>query len=134
MSSPINPPGGPKDPSSPDELSGAEGADRSQKSQGPSEAFRQTLDRAEEAGDAPNVAGTTATNAADPLAAITDDLRAGRIDVDTAIDRLVERALESRSAEALPPARRGELEAFLRRSLADDPTLVALTGDLERGD
>jgi len=134
MSSPIKPPGGPKGPPSPDDVSGAGGTDRSHKPGGPSEAFRQTLERPDATGDAQDVTGGSAAQAADPLAGITDDLRAGRIDVDTAVDRLVERALESRSAEALPPARRSELEAFLRRSLADDPTLVALTRDLERGD
>jgi hypothetical protein len=70
----------------------------------------------------------------DAVAHVAEDVRAGRIDVATAIDQLVERAMASRTAEALPPARRTELEAFLRRSLAEDPTLVSLTRDLERGD
>lgn len=128
MTSPIKPPGGPSGSPSPD---GVGGPGRAGQPKETSEAFRQTLDRTSGPEEAPRAAGASA---ADPVAQVAADLRAGRIDVDTALDRLVERAMSSRAVEALPPARRSELEAHLRRSLADDPTLVALTRDLERGD
>lgn len=65
------------------------------------------------------------------LSGIERDLRTGRIDVDEAIDRLVERAL-GRAGE-LSAERRTELEVNLRNALREDPTLIALRKDLERG-
>lgn len=134
MSSPIKPPGGPAGPPSPDEVGGS---DRAGGAKETSEAFRQALDEAsgaQEPTEATEATGAARTGATDGVAQIAEELRAGQLDVEAAIDRLVERAMASGTAEALPPPKRAELEAFLRRSLADDPTLVALTRDLERGD
>ena len=122
MSSPIKPPGGPTGPSVPGEVEGPGKANEA------SEAFQKTLDRTSETDDA------AAAGASDPVTEIAREVRAGRIDVDTAIDRLVERAMSTRMVESLTPAGRVELEAHLRRSLAEDPTLVSLARDLERGD
>jgi hypothetical protein len=73
-------------------------------------------------------AGPEGAGAAEGLGQIEGDLRSGRIDVATAIDRLVERALTG--AEALPPARRAELEAHAPRvyflSMAAEGELDAL--------
>ena len=104
-------------PESPTETGAAHAKDA------PRETFRETL-------DAPAKASQAAPTG--PLASIRDDLRAGKIDAAGAIDRLVARALSAPEAAALPPARKAELEAHLRAALADDPTLVAMTKDLER--
>ena len=122
MSSPIKPPGGPTGPNAPDEL------EAPSKTNEASEAFQKTLDRTSATDDA------AAAGASDPVVEVARDIRAGRIDVSTAIDRLVEQAMSSRMVESLTPAGRVELEAHLRRTLAEDPTLVSLARDLERGD
>lgn len=128
MSGPIKPPGGgPPGPSGPD---GADGAGKPQSVDGPSEAFRETLERTDQASEA---GASEAPPQAEGIQAVADDLRAGRIDTSEAVERLVQRALESQAAEALPPAMRAELEQHIRRALADDPSLAALTKDLERG-
>ena len=67
------------------------------------------------------------------LSRIAQEVAAGKIDPGEAVDQLVARALEGPTAALLPPARRAELEAHLRRALADDPALASLTQDLERG-
>src|SRR5262245_53755486 len=113
-------PKGPQGPGAPDaaaDIGAAKGTGA------PRESFRDALDATR---------GPERVSAAGPLASIGDDLRAGKIDVATAIERLVARALSSQDAAALPPARRAELEAHLRAALADDPALLALTKDLER--
>lgn len=122
MTSPIKPPGGgPNGPSSPDGPKGPESVE------GPSEPFQRSLDRASDSEASGEAAGP------EGVRAVADDLRAGRIDATQAVERLVERALEGVATEALPPAARAELEAQLRRAIADDPNLAALTKDLERG-
>ena len=68
----------------------------------------------------------------DPIRALGADLKAGRIDVQSVVDRLVEHAVASGSARALTPAGRRELESFLRRALEEDPTLIGLLKDMER--
>lgn len=125
MTDPIKPPGGAAPPS-PDEIDSDVA-----RPEGASSAFRQSLDRtsaAEQASAVDEAAGV------DPIARVAADVRLGRIDVATAIDRLVERVMSGAAARALSPPRRGELEAHLRRSLAEDPTLRSLTRDLERAD
>ena len=132
MSTPIKGPGGAAPGAGLPEAEGPSGT----KTEGTSESFREALESADksgEAGQASAAARTEASPAADPVSNVAADLRAGRIDVATALDRIVARAMESGPASALPPAQRRELEAFLRQSLADDPSLLALTKDLERG-
>ena len=110
-------PTGPSAPDAPADTGPARGA-------GPArETFKETLEGSKPAIRLPGTG---------PLSNIADDLKAGRIDARTAIDRLVARALSSQEAAGLPPAKRAELEAHLRAALADDPALVALTKDLER--
>jgi hypothetical protein len=119
MSSPIKPPG--KPPGTPP---------ASESASGPSKAsFDAALDeaaRTEGAGEARGVVSSEA------LAELARDVAAGKIDPSEAVDRLVARALEGPTAAVLPPAKRAELEAHLRRALTDDPALAALTQDLER--
>jgi hypothetical protein len=120
MNSPIKPPG--KPPGPPPEISPGAGE--------ASETFQKALDGTAAADAAADVGPAIANEA---LSAIAADVAAGRIDVEAAVDQLVARALEGPTAAILPPAQRAELEAHLRRTLADDPTLAALTQDLERG-
>jgi len=120
MSSPIKPPGKPPGPP-PGPASGVGE---------PSETFQKAL---EETAAANPATGAEPALANDAISSLAADVAAGRIDVEAAVDQLVARALEGPTAAALPPARRAELEAHLRRALSDDPTLAALTQDLERG-
>jgi hypothetical protein len=65
------------------------------------------------------------------LETVRADLAAGRISVDQAVDRLVQHALAN--ASSLPSSHRSALESQLRTALSEDPTLIALRKDLERG-
>jgi hypothetical protein len=137
MSTPIKGPGGASPGAGLPESEGPAGT----KAGGTSETFREALEGAEgaegaqKAGDSQGAgrAGASQIDPSDPVALVAADLRAGRIDVNTALDRIVERAMASGPATALEPAARRELQDFLRQALADDPSLLALTKDLERG-
>lgn len=63
---------------------------------------------------------------------LAEELEAGRISVTQAVDTLVERALSSTMAAGLTPAGRAELEAHLRQSIAEDPSLQGIVRDLSR--
>lgn len=138
MSSAIKPPGsgGPVGGAgAPPESGGARPVE------GASEEFRAALENAGEA-DASKAAGASASaggaapaegSRAALLRSLAEDLRAGRIDPQQAVDRLVDRTLSSGAAASLPPARRAELEALLRSTLDEDPTLAAMQRDLSRG-
>ncbi len=122
MSTPIKPPGG-----SPPGVGGSDAPDADRVEGRPGE-LRELVEQAEADVSA---AATAQAASASPVARIHADLAAGRIDVDQAIDRLVQRALAS--ASALPPGQLASLEAQLRAALVEDPTLAALRKDLERG-
>lgn len=66
------------------------------------------------------------------IAAIASEVRAGTLDAAGAVERLVQRALESSTAAGLPPAQKERLAELLRAQLAEDPTLQALQRDLGR--
>ena len=70
--------------------------------------------------------------ALDAVRSIADGFRAGAIDSNLAIERLVERALSSPAAGKLSALQREQLEGLLRGALQDDPTLAVLIRDLER--
>lgn len=126
MSTPIKPPGSPPPDggAAPGDGPGAARVERR-----PGE-LRELVESAKEADvEGPTAASTPAR--AEGTASIEADLRAGRIDVDEAIDRLVERSLAN--ASGLSSADRARLEAHLRAALAEDPTLIALRKDLVRG-
>lgn len=122
MTSPVKPPS--KPPSLPPvSEAGRRGVAAS------SDAFQKTLEATR--ADSPERAAET--HSTDAISRIADDLRAGRIDSTVAAERVIERALGSEMASVLPPAQRAELEAMLRQAMAEDPTLMALTKELERG-
>lgn len=127
MSTPIKPPGSPP-PGGPEPGDGP----HTERAEGRPGEFREAVEDAAEADvDAATAASETErASGASPLGALRADLEAGRIGVDQAVDRLVERALSS--AAGLAPSERAALEAQLREALSEDPTLVALRRDLER--
>ncbi len=127
MSSPIKPPGG--TPSPPPSADGAGPTGRAGQ-KAPSETFQESLDKS---AGTPAPKGVVEAGHVDGTQEVAADLRAGRIDAATAVERLVARTLEGPTAVGLTPAGRAELETFLRRMLAEDPALLALTKDLERG-
>lgn len=122
MTGPIKPPGAPK-------VGGPTGPEAGETKRNPesAEAFRAELHATP---DASNV--SSAQSVSETVAA---DLQAGRLDLQGAVDRLVEDALASPMAANLTPEGRRDLETHLRDSLADDPSLAALVSDLdpERG-
>jgi hypothetical protein len=123
MSDPIKPPGSGPLPS-PVERSSEVG-----EAGGPSEIVRKELDAPQKVEQQPP-AGEVAV---DPVEAIANELQTGAIDVETALDRLVERALNGAAvAGALSSEMRDELESLLRNALETDPALEALVRDLER--
>jgi len=126
MSSTIKPPGAPGAPTSPlPEIAPTQGAEGTQ---GAKPAFHETL-QADGVGPADPIARATS---AEPIEALTEDLRAGRIGGAEAVEALIGRALSTPMARSLTAAARAELEAHLRASLEHDPSMVAMTKDLER--
>ena len=99
----------------------------------PSDAFRKALEEPDAAAAAGPSPGAARAAPKTDAVAIAQELRAGRIDAETAVNKLVEKALAKADAVGLPPAKRSDLEALLRDALASDPTLSQLSKDLERG-
>lgn len=114
----IKPPGSDSAPFPADKLEGVESDELS-----PTDSIER-LAESSELEQAQPASGT------DPIAQLAADLRAGDIDVDTATDRLIERAMGDVAA-VLSSAERQDLEAMLREALEADPTLSGLRGDLE---
>lgn len=125
MTTPIKPPGG--SPSTTGAAGPSNDADRG-RIEGRSGELRSMVEGAEAEVNGPQAARAEGPSS---LSVIEHELRAGTLDMDQAIDRLVARALEH--AAALPAEQQAELEANLRTALAEDPTLLALQKDLERG-
>jgi hypothetical protein len=67
----------------------------------------------------------------DALAGVVHALQAGQITPEQAVSQLVEHALSSVGG-ALGEAQRAELSEMMRSALANDPTLLALQGELGR--
>lgn len=120
----IKPPSG-KSPSLPPAADVGIDAARGSGPKAPSEAFRKVLEEP--------VAGAARAEPTSVAAALARDLRAGRLDSDTVVNKLVDKALAKSDAAGLSPAKRVELEAMLRDALLSDPTLSQLSKDLERG-
>ncbi len=122
MSTPVKPPGGPPSAPSASELGGARIEER------PNE-LRGLVESASESDvQASSTRGSATVARVDGIRA---ELAAGQIDPNEAVERLVQHAM-SRAA-GLSDAHRAALEEQLRSALAEDPTLVALRKDLERG-
>lgn len=126
MSTPIKPPDRP----SSDAVGAPDDGPERGRIEGQRGELRSLVDDAEAEMD-PATAEQARGTAPSHLGDIERDLAAGRIDADEAIDRIVSQALDR--ASALPTADRAALEAQLRMALREDPTLIALQKDLERG-
>jgi len=111
----IGPPGGPPRVAP----SGADGSEP--KAEGPEGP------RFAEAASGPTEVGTSA----DP-AELVRQVREGQIDVDQAVDLLIDRALEGELVAAAPEELRQEIRQALGELAREDPTLAALVGAMKR--
>lgn len=75
---------------------------------------------------APQVSGTSPSG--DIIAALANDVEAGRVSLDQAVDRLLQQTL-SKVDRHLNSEQVGELSGLLRDALLTDPTLRALRGE-----
>ena len=118
---PSSGPTGPQSlPDTPD-LAGA------QKSEGTtSSSFQQALESAQ----AHQVASTTQVSGTglDPIAALSQDIEAGRVTLDQAVERLVQQTL-TKAEKHLTGEQVNELSGLLRDALLSDPTLRGLRGE-----
>lgn len=112
----------------PTDLAGDASAARSERADQAS--FQGAVRDAQAGQGAAGVTAATGVASADPIAALSQQIRAGTLSVDQAIDRLVERATEGGMAKHLGTRERAELTELLRSALASDPTLTALRDDL----
>ncbi len=91
--------------------------------------FRAQLDATD--ASAPAASARPAAQAGE-LEGLVASMREGRVDTAQAVEALVARALESKTASGLSPSARVALEQHLRTMLADDPSVAQLVRDLER--
>ena len=76
-------------------------------------------------GETSAVPQLAAQRTADPIGAMVQDVEAGRLGMDQALEQLVNQALDG-VGKQLSGAERAELGGLLRDALAHDPTLRAL--------
>lgn len=118
-------PGSPQSPTETPDIAGgtkSEGADAT--------SFQTALEgaqKAQHAGQTAAAGATSQSSGSDPIAALAQDVEAGRITLDQAVDRLVEHTL-AKTARHLSADQRTELSSLLRDALMHDPTLSALRG------
>jgi hypothetical protein len=93
--------------------------------------FSAKLEKAEKASEARAPQETTRAAEAKSasripgVAEVGADLRAGRINAQVALDRVVQRVLDQQVGVNAPAAVREKLAAVLRQTLQDDPVLAA---------
>jgi hypothetical protein len=116
----VNGPGS-KPPEGPGGVDKADKADRAGgKPQAAGKSFAETLGSGRPAPSAPQGA-----HPADPLTGdITAELKAGKIDAKTALDRVVERVLDQQLGANAPATARDQLRAALRDTISSDPFLA----------
>lgn len=106
---------------------GPAGAGAAQVQQTGEPSFAQALDQAQASGVSSEAPVGRAGG--DPIAELSRELSAGRLSVDEACSRLIDRAA-SGVAASLGAAERADLLEVLRAALASDPTLSALRESL----
>lgn len=116
MTGPIKPPGGPKIPDVAPAKSGQKAAST----------FSAAADSSQAEAQQTAQAGEVST-----AAQIGADLEAGRISGPEAVEQMVQDLLDGPMAAQLTDEGKAALEAHLRQSLADDPSLVAMTKALD---
>ena len=85
------------------------------------------VDRAELVGGAAPASGAAASDA---VTRIAEDVAAGRVSRDEAIDRIIAEALDSEIVRAAPSELRAEISAALEALVATDPHLQSLVRGL----
>jgi hypothetical protein len=75
--------------------------------------------------------GAEVGTSADP-AELVRQVREGQIDVDHAVDQLIERAMEGELVASAPEELRQEIRRALGELAREDPTLAALVGAMKR--
>jgi hypothetical protein len=88
--------------------------------------FQTALEGAQKAQHAGQT-GAVGGSGTDPIAALAQDVEAGRITLDQAVERLVDQTL-AKTERHLSSDQRTELSSLLRDALMHDPTLSALRG------
>jgi hypothetical protein len=105
-----------------DRASGAQGGAAAERVGGP--AFKEALGQAQAI---QGQAGTAAVGG-DPIHALAQQVKAGQLSVDQAIEHLVERAA-SGVGRHLSSVERDELREVVRQAISFDPTLSALRSE-----
>jgi len=82
------------------------------------------------AGPAEAVDGTDAAPSADAVTRIAEDLAAGRIDGDQAVERIIAETMDSEMVKQAPETLRAELAETLRNLIETDPHLRSLARGL----
>jgi len=75
---------------------------------------------------------TSAVAGATEPAALVQELRAGNIDIDQAVEILIEQALKAQPLAAASETMRREIRRALVELVRDDPTLSALAASMKR--
>lgn len=76
------------------------------------------------------VAGSDAATSTDPVTRIAEDLAAGRIDGDQAVERIIAETMDAKMVERAPETLRAELAETLRQLIETDPHLRSLARGL----
>jgi hypothetical protein len=84
--------------------------------------FKQALEQAGHTGQTGPVA---TAGGADPIANLAQQVQGGRMQMDQAVEMLLQQTLE-RAGTHLSSAQKAELSTLLREALQSDPTLLAL--------
>jgi hypothetical protein len=74
--------------------------------------------------------GTEAAAAVDPVTRIAEDLAAGRIDGDQAVERIIAETMDAEMVKQAPETLRAELAETLARLIETDPHLRSLASGL----
>ena len=79
---------------------------------------------------AEQVEGTAGTAAADPMTRIAEDLAAGRIDGDQAVERIISETMDAEMVKRAPDSLRAEIAQSLQALIETDPHLRSLARGL----
>ncbi|MBW2276450.1 MAG: hypothetical protein JRF63_03095 [Deltaproteobacteria bacterium] len=79
---------------------------------------------------AESIGGTDAATSSDAVTRIAEDLAAGRIDGDQAVERIIDETMDSEMVEQAPESLRTELAETLKNLIETDPHLRSLARGL----
>ena len=127
MTSPIKPPAGSPPIPALGKAVGPSGSDATGDAGAQGAEFAAAL----ESQSTPALEGGSPLAGADGVSALAAELRAGSLSPAEALETLVQQALGAPEVALLAPAQRAELEAHLRSTLAEDPSMRDLVSDLK---